>query len=190
MDSGEWDHHGQVWLEQGTKAWETGQHEEATQFFNRIVDRYPNRPEGYNKLGVIYAEMGQHEYAEKYFLYALSKETLHVPALTNLGNVYLERGEIDEAIKHYTLALQTDPEYPPAHRNLAIAYRRLGRIGPSVRHLKRSQWLETRERVSADQPLSGDTRTQPFWQVIFRRPGIWLVLAALLILWVIGWGIH
>ncbi|OLZ08972.1 tetratricopeptide repeat protein [Sulfobacillus thermosulfidooxidans] len=185
-----WDEEGQLWLAQGTKAWESGDRDEAMKIFNRIMDVYPERPEGYNKLGVIYAETGQLDHAEKYFLYALSKEKMHVPSLTNLGNIYLERGQIDEAIKHYTLALQSDPEYPPAHRNLAIAYRRMGRIGQSVAHLKRSQRLETRQ-LAKDRPLMPMAKLgkkEWFPLGVFVRQWIWVILGIILAIWLLGRG--
>ncbi|HBQ96396.1 MAG TPA: hypothetical protein DD856_16470 [Sulfobacillus sp.] len=187
-----WDHEGQLWLAEGTQAWESGNRQEATEIFNRIMDEYPDRPEGYNKLGVMYAETGQLGKAEKYFLFALSKEARHVPSLTNLGNIYLERGQLDEAIKHYTLALQTDPEYPPAHRNLAIAYRRMGRIAPSVAHLKRSQILETRQLRTRQTPRIPNQeqgeKVSPHRTRLWLRQWIWIILGVVLAIWLLGRG--
>jgi tetratricopeptide (TPR) repeat protein len=184
-----WDSQGQLWLIQGTQAWDGGEREQAMEIFNRIMDVYPERPEGYNKAGVVYAETGQLDNAEKYFLFALSKDRMHVPSLTNLGNIYLERGQITEAIQHYSLALQADPEYPPAHRNLAIAYRRQGRIGASVSHLKRSQRLETRkldEKNRAERQLAqkGTVAAPPAkHRVVWSRQWLWIAAALLLAWW-------
>ncbi len=192
IDSNTWDSRGQLWLADGTRAWESGNREEASNIFNRITEEYPERPEGYNKIGVMYAEKGQLENAEKYFLFALSKESRHVPSLTNLGNIYLERGQLDEAVKHYSLALQADPEYPPAHRNLAIAYRRMGRIAPSVAHLKRSQRLETRKPRNPDAAAPSlnerDVTPSRGHFSMGRRQWIWIILGVVLAIWLLGRG--
>ncbi len=133
-------------LMEGTQAWQSGHRDEAMGLFQAVVDQYPERPEGYNKIGVIYAQTGELEAAERYFLTALTKDRAHAPSLTNLGNIYLERGELDNAIQHYTLALAADANYAPAHRNLSVAYRKQGHLNRSVTHLKRSQRLETQRQ--------------------------------------------
>ncbi len=191
----DWDAIGQKLLVEGTYAWQTGHREEALEKFQELVDRYPDRPEGYNKLGVILAQKGSLEDAEQYFLTALAKDRMHAPALTNLGNIYLERGELETAVKHYTLALSIDGEYAPAHRNLSVAYRRLGRLNQSVTHLKRSQRLETQRQrdefraeraVRAGQAPPKPTRSRPrgismVW---------WLLLAAIAVYFIIRVGPH
>ncbi len=189
-----WDIQGQLWLTEGTKAWESGEREQALELFNRIIETYPERPEGYNKAGVVYAETKQLDKAEKYFLYALSKDRMHVPALTNLGNIYLERGEIENAVQHYTLALQGDAEYPPAHRNLAIALRRQGRIGASVSHLKRSQRLESRkmqDRLRAEKSVvKGSAPQSPdkLQAMNLSRRWLWIIPVAIIVIWVLARG--
>ncbi|POB12075.1 MAG: tetratricopeptide repeat protein [Sulfobacillus thermosulfidooxidans] len=193
-ESPPWDSQGQTWLMQGTHAWEGGEREQALDIFHRIIDAYPERPEGYNKIGVIYAETGQLDDAEKYFLYALSKDRMHVPALTNLGNIYLERGQLTEAIQHYALALQADPEYPPAHRNLGVAYRRQGRIGASVSHLKRSQRLEARrldEKARAERRLQpGPAKSGPKMELSHFgvRWALWILAAIVVTGWLLTRG--
>ncbi|NMP20929.1 tetratricopeptide repeat protein [Sulfobacillus sp. DSM 109850] len=129
-------------MQEGTDAWTRGDRDTAERAFNRLLDEFPERPEGYNKVGVILADSGQLDEAEKYFLTALKWDRKYAPALTNLGNIYLERGEVERSIQHYLLALDSDPEYPPAHRNLSVAYRRQGRYSAFVSHYKRSQRLD------------------------------------------------
>ncbi len=133
-------------LMDGTQAWQSGHRDQAMSIFQEVVDQYPERPEGYNKIGVIYAQTAELDTAERYFITALTKDRAHAPSLTNLGNIYLERGELENAIQHYTLALVSDPNYAPAHRNLSVAYRKQGHLNRSVTHLKRSQRLETQRQ--------------------------------------------
>lgn len=156
--------------------------------FRQLIARYPERPEGYNKMGVVSAETGQLDEAERYFLEALHRDRMHAPALTNLGNVYFERGQTDQAIQHYALALQSDPEYPPAHRNLAAAYRKQGNLSASVSHLKRSRRFSDkrfRDEIRNERSAQG-ARPGPWW-----RPGLlWWVLVggAILVFWIRGGG--
>lgn len=191
----DWDVAGQKLLVEGTYAWQTGHHEEAMHKFEELIERYPERPEGYNKMGVVFAQKGSLGEAEQYFLTALAKDRMHAPALTNLGNIYLERGELELAVQHYTLALSVDAEYAPAHRNLSVAYRRLGRLNQSVTHLKRSQRLETQRQrdefraeraVRAGQAPPKPSRSRPrsismVW---------WILLAAIAIYFIIRIGPH
>lgn len=155
----EWDVAGQGLLDEGMAAWQAGRRAEAEALYRQVVERFPLRPEGYNKLGTVYANARELDEAEQYFRQALSRDARHVPALTNLGNIYLERGDVDEAIRLYLLALNADSEYAPAHRNLAIAYRRQGRISLFVSHWKRSQRLTVKGwRNDAKVPLAGGLR--------------------------------
>lgn len=158
----------------------------AESFFRLLVQDYPKRPEGYNKLGMVMAETGHLEEAERYFLRALAQDRTHAPALTNVGNIYLERGETEQAIQHYLLALQNDPDYPPAHRNLGVAYKRQGRYSAYVSHFKRSQRLDNRRtreafRLGAKGASSGARRLMPripsFVWLVFVLIGVALIVS-------------
>ncbi len=154
----EWEEHGQALLQQGTDSWEKGDRAHAEELFNQVLEEFPDRPEGYNKVGVVLAETGRLSEAEQYFLRALTQDRAHAPALTNLGNIYLERGETDQAIQHYMLALQSDPDYPAAHRNMAVAYRRQGKYSSFVSHFKKSQKLDDRRAREQHRLRMGQAR--------------------------------
>ncbi|MHB1611571.1 MAG: tetratricopeptide repeat protein [Sulfobacillus sp.] len=194
----DWDIAGQKLLIEGTRAWQSGHRDEAMAKFQEIVDKYPERPEGYNKIGVIFAQKGSLDEAEKYFLAALAKDRMHAPALTNLGNIYLERGDLETAIQHYTLAISVDVEYAPAHRNLSVAYRRQGHLNRSVTHLKRSQRLETqrqRDEFRAERAIRAG-QTPPATKPGFGRRGFsssmvwWILVAGIIIYLVLRTGLH
>lgn len=118
--------------------WHYGHFDEAEKRYRDVVEKFPDRPEGYNKVGVIYAERRNLEEARAWFQSALSKDPAYAPSLTNLGNLLLEDGKVDDAIVYYTMAINSDQTYVPAHRNMAVALRRQGRYFESVRHLRRS----------------------------------------------------
>ncbi|MGC8487012.1 MAG: tetratricopeptide repeat protein [Clostridia bacterium] len=118
--------------------WHYGHFDEAETLYREVIARFPERPEGYNKVGVVYAEKHDLSEARHWFQSALSRDSNYVPSLTNLGNVLLEGGSVDEAIVYYTMAINNDPNYVPAHRNMAVALRRQGRYFDAVRHLRRT----------------------------------------------------
>lgn len=158
-------------LAAGNRAWASGNRDQAMDFYRQLAQRFPDCADGYNKLGVGYAEQGQLDQAERYFLAAIDCDRRHAPALTNLGNIYLERGAPDDAIPYYALALESDPEYPSAHHNLAVAYRKKGELGVFVRHLKKSQRYE-RERDR--KAVRADKSRGPWAQLTARLPDRWL----------------
>ncbi|MCY0899673.1 MAG: tetratricopeptide repeat protein [Firmicutes bacterium] len=174
----DWEQYGEDLLRRGTLAWERRDRSTAEKLFTQLVQQFPERPEGYNKLGVLCADSGQLEAAEQYFLRALAADGRHAPALTNLGNIYLERGDVDQAIQHYLLALNHDPDYPPAHRNLSVAYKRQGKYSAFVSHFKRSQRLDARraqEDIRARARVKdGDGRSMMAWV----PPWLWWVAVA------------
>lgn len=143
-----------------------GRWDEAQAVLDRLVEAFPQRPEPYNKLGVLYAERQRLDEAEGCFREALARDRHYVPALTNLGNLLLERGRPAEALAYYAEALQIDPDYPPLHRNLAVAYRRLGDLGTSVQHLRRAEQLAAAQKRAT---AKGAGRLVPAWSTI----GVW-----------------
>ena len=133
---------GQALLQDGEAAWREGRQQDADRLFRELARRFPDHPEGFNKVGVVYAQQKDLDQAREWFQRALAVDGRYPPALTNLGNLLLEGGQTQEAIAYYTLALQHNPSYGPAHKNLAVALRRQGRHFEAVRHLRRGDRLE------------------------------------------------
>ncbi len=176
----DWQTEGRELLAQGTQAWDRGDRLNAEAYFRQLTQEFPERPEGYNKIGVVFAETGQLDEAEQCFLRALTLDRGHAPALTNLGNIYLERGKTEDAIQHYLLALQSDPDYPAAHRNLGVAYRRQGRYYSYVSHFKRSQRLDSRKNRQELFRWSGSPFRSTSPSVGPNVPAfVWLIVAAI-----------
>lgn len=171
----DWDQEGQMLIDTGSEEWQKGHRDRAVDLFKQVIERYPMRPEGYNKLGVIYAESRQLDLAEEHFGMALIQDKNYAPALSNLGNIYLERDNLDEAVHYYSLALHSSPDYAPAHRNISVAYRRLGKLSPYVSHLKHSQRLEMKNPKTSFSNQEGEQRRKALriWLIIL---GVILVL--------------
>lgn len=170
-------------LREGNQAWSTGQRDLAVRYYQMLIERFPDNPNGYNRLGAVKAESGDLAQAKWCFARALECDGRHAPTLSNLGNISLEEGDLDEAIAFYGLALGSDPDYAPAHHNLAVAYRQKGELGTSVRHLKLAQRLEGR-RDGLEVARQGHA-----WRRYLRMDGRfawWWIPALLLILVILG----
>lgn len=103
----------------------------------------------FNKRGVAYMGSDKRERAREDFAAALEAVARYAPALTNLGNLLLEEGRLDAAIARYESAMEADPEYALAYLNASVAYKRGGRLADAVRALRRSQRIESRDRVAS-----------------------------------------
>jgi tetratricopeptide (TPR) repeat protein len=154
----DWDTEGRPVLERGEAAWRVAREPEALAMFQRLLDEFPERPEGYNKMGVVEAQHKHFDVAQKWFQRALAVDPDHAPAMANLGNLYFERGMYDEALAQYGLALYHDANCIPAHKGMAAVMRKQGRVRDSVHHLKQSDRLAVRgPRPASPFALGGGT---------------------------------
>ena len=140
----DWDTEGRPVLQRGEAAWRVAREPEALAMFQRLLDEFPDRPEGYNKMGVVEAQRKHFDLAQQWFQRALAVDPDHAPAMANLGNVYFERGMYDEALAQYGLALYHDSNCIPAHKGMAAVMRKQGRVRDSVHHMKQSDRLAVR----------------------------------------------
>ncbi len=142
----DWETDGQPLLTRGEAAWYSAHEKEALQLFQQLLDKFPERPEGYNKMGVVAAQHRQFDEAQRWFQRAVACDPEHAPALANLGNVYFERGEYAEAMAEYNRALYYDDNCIPAHKGMAAVLRKQGRVRDSIHHLKQGDRLAVRGR--------------------------------------------
>jgi tetratricopeptide (TPR) repeat protein len=83
----------------------TEQHKtaEAIQTFNQLTEQYPELPEPYNNLAVLYAQQGQYDKARAALDMAIRTNPSYATAFENLGDVYAKL-----ASQSYQKALQLD----------------------------------------------------------------------------------
>lgn len=94
---------------------EQGKREEATKAFVDLTEKYPNLPEPYNNLAVLYAEAGQYDKAQKALETAIRTHPSYATAHENLGDIYARR-----ASEAYDKALQLDNGNTRAQNKLAL----------------------------------------------------------------------
>ncbi|MBF0322755.1 MAG: tetratricopeptide repeat protein, partial [Magnetococcales bacterium] len=88
---------------------------EAIQAFQELTEEFPDRPEPFNNLAVLYAEQGQLEKARDVLLKAINTRPEYATARENLGDVYAKL-----ASQSYRKALQISKENPATEAKLAL----------------------------------------------------------------------
>ena len=94
---------------------EQGKRDEATKAFVDLTEKYPNLPEPYNNLAVLYADAGQYDKAQKALETAIKTHPSYATAHENLGDIYARR-----ASEAYDKALQLDTSNTRAQSKLAL----------------------------------------------------------------------
>jgi Flp pilus assembly protein TadD/ketosteroid isomerase-like protein len=94
---------------------EVGKREEAIVAFTDLTNKYPNLPEPYNNLAVLYADAGQYDKAKKALETAIKTHPSYATAHENLGDIYARM-----ASEAYDKALQLDKGNSRAESKLAL----------------------------------------------------------------------
>jgi tetratricopeptide (TPR) repeat protein len=94
---------------------ELGKSAEAIKVFTRLTEEYPELPEPYNNLAVLYAAQGQYDKARHALEMAISTHPSYATAHENLGDIYAKM-----ASQAYDKALQLDKSSTTAQTKLAM----------------------------------------------------------------------
>ena len=94
---------------------ESGKRDDAIKTFIDLTDKYPNLPEPYNNLAVLYADAGQYDKAKKALETAIKTHPSYATAHENLGDIYARM-----ASEAYDKALQLDNGNARAQSKLAM----------------------------------------------------------------------
>lgn len=104
---------------------EQGNTKEAIEIFTKLTQDYPNLPEPYNNLAVIYAGQGQYEKARAALEQSIRTHPSYATAYENLGDVYAKL-----ASQAYDKALQLDKSNTGAQNKLSLVRELVG--GPTT----------------------------------------------------------
>ncbi|MEQ1533518.1 MAG: tetratricopeptide repeat protein [Sideroxydans sp.] len=94
---------------------EQGNAAEAIQIFTALTDDYPELPEPYNNLAVLYASQGQYDKAKVSLEMAIRTHPSYATAHENLGDIYAKM-----ASQAYDRALQLDKSNTATQTKLAL----------------------------------------------------------------------
>jgi len=145
--------------------------------FETVLEKWPDDPRCYNKLGVCYASLKDFVKAKLYLGKALTLDSKYPELYNNLGNICLEEKEYEKSIELYKKALELNPDYAAAHSNLGLAYKRIKRVKETVKHFKRAAEIDRKAPLSEIKKIRMKTKTKS--NIIFFI----LILVGLIILW-------
>jgi len=94
---------------------ESGRNSDAVAVFVKLIEDFPDLPEPYNNLAVLYAAQGQHEKARGVLESAIRTNPSYATAHANLGDVYARL-----ASQAYSKALQLDASQTDVQPKLAL----------------------------------------------------------------------
>lgn len=94
---------------------EQGKSNEAIQLFQALTEEYPELPEPYNNLAVLYAQKGQYDKAKTALETSIQTHPAYATAHENLGDVYAKMASLA-----YDKALQLDKANITAKTKLAL----------------------------------------------------------------------
>jgi tetratricopeptide (TPR) repeat protein len=100
---------------------EQGNTKEAVPIFQKLTEDYPDLPEPYNNLAVIYAAQGQYDKARASLEQSIRTHPSYATAYENLGDVYSKL-----ASQAYDKALQLDSSNAAAQNKLALVRELVG----------------------------------------------------------------
>lgn len=108
---------------------ELGKRDDAIKAFTDLTEKYPNLPEPYNNLAVLYADQGQYDKARKALESAIKTHPSYATAHENLGDIYARL-----ASEAYDKALKLDTSNSRAQNKLAMITDLFGgkRIAPKT----------------------------------------------------------
>ena len=154
-----------------------GNFNQAIREFETVLEKWPNDPRCYNKLGVCYASLRDFIKARSYLEKALALDLKYPEPYNNLGNICLEEKEYEKAIEWYKKALKLNSDYAAAHSNLGLTYKRIKKINEAVKHFKRGAEIDRKAPVLEIKKIRMKTKTKKNI-IIFI-----LIFAGLIILW-------
>src|SRR5689334_20887959 len=116
---------------------EQNKNTEAIAVFNELTEDYPELPEPYNNLAVLYANQGDYEKARKALEMAIRTHPSYAVAHENLGDIYATL-----ASQAYDKALQLDNNNATARKKLAL-----------IKELVPAKPAATLAKVESEKPL-------------------------------------
>lgn len=131
---------------------ESNKRDEAIKAFSDLSEKYPNLPEPYNNLAVLYADSGQYDKAKNALETAIKTHPSYATAHENLGDIYARM-----ASEAYDKALQLDSGNSRAQSKLAMIKDLFGN-----KPFAASKSVDTTKPIKiADASKSSKTATMP-----------------------------
>jgi len=135
---------------------EQGKNAEAIQIFTKLTEEYPELPEPYNNLAVLYASQGQYDKARHALEMAISTHPSYATAHENLGDIYAKM-----ASQAYDKALQLDKGNVTAQTKLALIKELFSASGKTTRAPAKSEASKVALAPAASAPTVAPAKPEP-----------------------------
>ncbi len=97
-----------------------GKLDQAVEIFEKIVEDYPDYPQGWHNLGATYYSMKKYEKAEEAFSNYLKLEPRDAGGYLYLGHTLFSQGKLKKARLQIKKALDLNPNLEEARKNLTL----------------------------------------------------------------------
>jgi tetratricopeptide (TPR) repeat protein len=125
-------------FQDGLNFFKQGQYNEALEYFEKVVAKFPESAEAFYNLGVSELRAGKMDQA----IAALEKTVQLKPDLTEayfaLGECYFNKGESDQAIRMFSKTLDLKGQDSKSYYNLGIVYYKLNRVDEAISSFEKS----------------------------------------------------
>jgi Flp pilus assembly protein TadD/uncharacterized protein YchJ len=127
---------------------------EAIETFNDLTDEFPELPEPYNNLAVLYANQGQFERAKNSLEMAIRTHPAYATAHENLGDIYAKMASMA-----YNKALQLDKSNASAQTKLALVKELFG--PPAAQAAAKTKVAAVTAKPATMKPAAAASPAQP-----------------------------
>lgn len=110
---------------------------QARRLYKIFLERHPEHPLPYHRLGVMAARETRYDEAERQFLKAMQVAPPSAALLSDLGYMYYLQDRLDEAENYLQKALEMEPGNAMASNNLALIFGARGQFDRSLKFFRR-----------------------------------------------------
>ena len=125
-------------LSEVTRQYQAGNHKEAMNLCEKLVEEEPDNANALNLLGLINHQVGAHVAAADWIGRALAVQPENAAFHYNLGETMRAQNKIDEAIASYYRAIGFDPTFVNAYTNIGVLCLNQNRLPEAVDVLRRA----------------------------------------------------
>lgn len=122
----------------GTQALENGDLMTALETFEKVVAKYPDRPEGHNNLGAMYSSLGELDKAESCFDKVIAVLPDNPDVHYNRGVMRSRQEKFDTAREDFLVVLATNPKDADTLNNLGVMDFMQGHLGSARKFFKKA----------------------------------------------------
>ena len=122
----------------GTDALQEGELQQALINFEKVIQAFPDRPEGHNNLGALYSSLGELEKAESCFDRVLKILPDNPNIYYNRGIVRTRQEKFSQAREDFQKVLSYTPTDPDVFNNLGVTAYLQGHLEESRQHLHKA----------------------------------------------------